>query len=58
MMVEEGEANLVMIFVNGLNYSIQRVMELLEFPTLDRAYQVALKVKARLKRVKDSTKGP
>ena len=57
MMVEESEANQVMRFVSGLNYSIQQEMELLELPTLDRAYQVALKVKSWLKHGKDSSKG-
>ena len=55
--MDESEANQVMRFMNGLNYSIQRDMELLELPTLDRAYQVALKVEARMKQGKDATKG-
>ena len=57
MGVDESEATQVMCFMNGLNYSIQREMELLELPTLDRAYQVALKVEARMKRGKDVAKG-
>lgn len=54
MGIYEAEATQVMRFQNGLNYTIEREMELLDITTLDRAYQVALKVEARLRRGKDA----
>lgn len=57
MGVEEEKVTQVMCFTNMLNYAIQREMELLDLPALDRAYQVVLKVEARMKQSRDVTKG-
>lgn len=54
MFVQEDEAVQVMRFINGLNYGIQRELELLEIHTLDRANQVALKVEMRLRKGRES----
>ena len=57
MCLQEEESAQVMRFLNGLNYTIQREVELLELNTLDRAYQVALKVEARTRKGKEAQRG-